>query len=207
LDSNNILSPKDSPHGLTYEEHAKRFWKHILSIPSNQNPREDRTGGRCAVGQAGSSSPVFYLANGSGQIDRTCTIPHGKGVLLPVMVVEVSDKERPNATVEELHKIATKDQDSVTSMYLRVDDKEYDVEYLKSYRIHTDPFDVVFPDNAIYDALPGRAKAVADGHYIITDVLPKGKHEIHYKSSLRCDGANCYEPNFAQDIKYTLTVE
>jgi hypothetical protein len=92
-------------------------------------------------------------------------------------------------------------------MYLRVDDKEYDAEYLKSYRIHTDAFDVVFPDNAIYDARPGRGKAVADGHYILTDVLPEGKHEVHYKSSLRCNGANCYEPNFEQDIKYTLTVE
>jgi hypothetical protein len=208
LDSNNILSPNDSPHGLTYEEHAKRFWKHLLSIPSDQSPIKDKTGEKCAVGQENSSSPVFYLVGSNGsKVERTCTIPHGKGVLIPVMVVEVSDQERPNATEEELHKISSKDQDSVTSMYLRVDDKEYDKNYLSKYRIHTDAFDVVFPDNAIYNAAPGKSKAVADGHYILTDVLPKGKHEIHYKSSLTCEGEDCLEPRYEQDIKYTLTVE
>ncbi len=207
LDSINIFSPKDSPFGLTYEEHAKGFWKYILSIPSDQNPREDKTGESCGVGQENSNAPVFYLANGRGQSERACTIPYGKGVLIPVMVVEVSDKQRPNVPVEELHKIATKDQDSVTSMYLKVDGKEYDFQYLKSYRIHTDAFDVVFPENAIYEASPGKSKAVADGHYIITDVLPKGKHEVHFKSSLRCEGIDCYEPEFEQDIKYTITVE
>ena len=207
LESINILSPKDNPFGLAYEEHAKRFWKHFLSIPSDQSPMQDKTGEKCAVGQE-NSSPVFYLfGSGGSKVERTCTIPHGKGVLIPVMVVEVSDKERPNATVEELHKIATKDQDSVTSMYLRVDDKEYDMNYLSKYRIHTDPFDVVFPDNALYNAAPGKSKAVADGHYIMTDVLPKGKHEIHYKSSLTCEGEDCLEPNHEADIKYTLTVE
>jgi hypothetical protein len=93
-------------------------------------------------------------------------------------------------------------------MYLRINDKEYDFEYLRSYRINaTDAFDVVFPENALYEASPGKYKAVADGHYILTDVLPRGKHEIHFKSSLRCEGQDCYEPEFAQDIKYTLTVE
>jgi hypothetical protein len=48
---------------------------------------------------------------------------------------------------------------------------------------------------------------VADGYYIMTDVLPKGKHEIHYKSSLTCEGEDCLEPNHEADIKYTLTVE
>ena len=198
---------KEQSLGLTYEEHATGFWKYILSIPSDQNPREDKTGKRCAVCQINSSSPVFYLANGRGQFDRVCTIPYGKGLLIPVMVVEVSDKEVPKDTVDDLHKIATKDQDSVTSMYLKIDDKEYDFEYLRSYRIHTVAFDVVFPENAIYSAAPGKSKAVADGHYILTDVLPKGKHEVHYKSSLRCEGENCFEPEFEQDIKYTLTVE
>jgi hypothetical protein len=208
LDSITILSPKDSPFGLTYEEHTKGFWNYILSIPSDQNPLNDNTGEKCAVGQENSSSPVFYLfGTGGGKAERTCTIPYGKGVLIPVMDVEVSDHQRPNANVDDLNRIATKDQDSVTSMYLRVDDKEYDFDFLKSYRTHTDSFDVVFPKNAIYEASPGKSKVVADGHHIITDILPKGKHEIHFKSSLRCEGQDCYESEFEQDVKYTITVE
>ena len=100
-----------------------------------------------------------------------------------------------------------KNQDSVSSLYLKIDDKEYDSTYLGGFRTHTDAFDVVFPENAIYNAAPGKSKAVADGHYIITDVLPKGKHEIHFKSSLTNQGEDCLEPNFETDVKYTLIVE
>jgi hypothetical protein len=207
LDLNNIFPPESNPYGLTYKEHVVNFWKYLLSIPSDQNPINDKTGEMCANGQTNSNSSVFYLANGRGKSERTCTLPSGKGVLIPVMVVEVSDKEVQNATEEKLHKVAKKDQDSVTSLYLRIDDKEYDKNYLSKFRTHTDAFDVVFPENMLYSAAPGKSKAVADGYYIITDVLPKGKHEVHYKSSLTCQGEDCLEPNFEQDIKYALTVE
>ena len=130
LESINILSPKDSPFGLAYEEHAKDFgniFYLFLLIKAQCKTKQERS----VPSARKTPSPVFYLfGSGGSKVERTCTIPHGKGVLIPVMVVEVSDKERPNATVEELHKIATKDQDSVTSMYLRVDDKEYDMNYL-----------------------------------------------------------------------------
>jgi len=207
LDSNNFFPPESNPFGLTYKEHVVNFWKHLLSIPSDQSPINDKTGEKLINGQTNSNSSVFYLANDRGKSERTCTIPSGKGVLIPVMVVEVSDKEVQNATEEKLHKVAKKDQDSVTSMYLKIDDKEYDKNYLSKYRVHTDAFDVVFPENAIFGVTSGKSKTVADGYYIITDVLPKGKHEIHYKSSLTSEGEDHLEPNFEQDIKYTLTVE
>ena len=79
--------------------------------------------------------------------------------------------------IEKLAQSCQKNQDSVTSLYLRISDKEYDKNYLSKYRTHTDAFDVVFPENMLYSAAPGKSKAVADGYYIITDVLPKGKHE------------------------------
>jgi hypothetical protein len=204
----NIYPPGSSPYGISYKENIENYYKYLLSIPSDQSPVNDKTGEKCANGQTNSSSPVFYLANsGGGKAERTCTIPHGKAVLIPVMVVEVSDKERQNATVDDLRRIAKKDQDSVTDMYLRIDDKEYDFNYLKKFRTHTDAFDVVFPENAIFGVTAGKSKAVADGYFIMTDVLPKGKHEVHFKSSLICPGVDCLEPNFAQDTKYLLTVK
>jgi hypothetical protein len=208
LDLVNIFPPKGSPYGLTYEEHIKNYWKFIISIPADQNPVNDETGEKSVTSQINSSSSVFYLADSRrGKTERTCTIPSGKGVLIPVMVVEVSDKERPNAPLEELQKMAKKDQDSVSSLYLKIDSKEYDSAYLDGFRTHTDAFNVVFPENAIYNAPPGKSTAVADGHYIITDVLSKGKHEIHFKSSLTNQGEDCLEPNFETDVKYTLIVE
>ena len=67
--------------------------------------------------------------------------------------MEISDKEAPNRSIEDLHKIAKKDQDSVTSLYLKIGNKEYSRQDLKKYRTPTEDFEVTFPKNAIFGAL------------------------------------------------------
>jgi hypothetical protein len=52
----------------------------------------------------------------------------------------------------------------------------------------------------------GPSKAVSDGFYIITKPLAKGTYPIHFKSSLLCTEPGCSEPNFAQDITYTIII-
>ena len=152
------------------------------------------------------NSSVFYLTPNNGGIsERTCEVPAGKGLFIPVMQVEFSDKEAPGATIEELASGAKKDQDSVNSLYLMIDDQEYNFDDLRKYRTNTDAFEVDFPDNAIYGVIEGGpSKVVADGYYIMTDPLPKGNHTVHFKSSLSCLDPGCAEPNFAQDIKYNV---
>ena len=204
----NIFNPENNPYGLPYEQHVKDFWKWIISIPQDKNPWADESGETCTIGQLETNSSIFYLSgNGGGKSDRICKLPAGKGLFIPVSPFEISDKEAPNRPVEDLHKIAKKDQDSVTSLYLKIDDKEYTRQDLSKYRIPTDDFKVVFPQNAIFGASEGSSKAVADGYYVITEPLVKGNYTIIYKSSLICPGIDCIEPNFAQDIKYTLIVE
>jgi hypothetical protein len=200
-----ILSTESKPFGQSYEQHVINFWKWIVSLPEDENPWQDQTGAKCTNGQSDTNSSVFYLSgNGGGKSERICEVPAGKGLLIPVSQVEISDKEAPGSSVEDLHKLAKKDQDSVTSLYLKVDDSEYSQENLTKYRIHTGDFEVNFPVNAIFGVLePGPSKAVADGFYVITEPLQKGNHTIWYKSSLICPG-ECMEPNFAQDIKYDL---
>ena len=205
----NIFPPGSKPYGLTYAEHEKNFWKWILEIPANESPVNDRTGEKCANGQSNTNSSIFYLSMNNGGIsERTCKVPVGKGLLIPVMQVEWSDKEAPGASVEELHKSAKKDQDSVNSLYLKISDKEYKYKDLINYRTHTDVFEVVFPNNGIFGVIEGGlSKVVADGFYIITEPLIKGNYSIHFKSSLICPDPGCAEPNFAQDIKYNIVAE
>ena len=204
----NIFPPESKPFELTYEEHVKNFWKWVLSIPQDKNPWDDQTGENCAIDQLETNSTVFYLSsNGGGKSERTCTIPAGKGLFIPVSPFEISDKEAPNRSIEDLYKIAKKDQDSVTSLYLKIGDKEYSRQDLEKYRNPTEEFEVVFPNNAIFGATEGSSKAVADGYYVITEPLEKGTYTILYKSSLICPEIDCIEPNFAQDIKYDLIVE
>ena len=195
----NIFPPGGKPYGLSYVDHIKNFWKWLLHIPAKENPTNDPTGANCASDQLNANSSVFYLAHGVGEVTRTCKVPAGKGLFIPVMEVEVSDKEVPNTSVEGLASAAKTDQDSVTSLYLKIDDKEYKYENLTKYRTHTDPFEVIFPDNGLYGVLQGGiSKVVADGFYIITEPLTKGNHTVHFKSTL---------PDYVQDLNYNIIVE
>ncbi len=160
------------------------------------------------IGQLETNASVFYLSgNGGGKSDRTCKVPAGKGLFIPVSPMEISDKEVPNTSLEDLHKIAKKDQDSVTSLYLKIDDKEYTRQDLSKYKNTYKDFQVVFPKNAVFGATEGISKAVGDGYYVITEPLEKGNYTIVYKSSLICPEIECIQPNFAQDINYKLIVE
>jgi hypothetical protein len=196
----NVIAPTSNPYGLTYEQHVENFWKWLLPLPKDMSPWNDQDGHNCTNGQSGSNSSVFYLSgNGGGKSERTCNVPAGKGLFIPVSPMEISDKEAPNSSVEQLHNIAKNDQDSVTSLYLKVDDKEYSRQDLEGYRTDTKGFEVVFPKNAIFGVSEGPSKAVADGYYVITEPLEKGNHTIVYKSTLSLP--------FAQDITYNIIVE
>lgn len=208
----NIYPPGSKPYGLTYADHIENFWKWLIQIPEKENPVNDPIGQNCANGQSNSSSPVFYLAqNNGGSSERICKVPAGKGLFIPVMQVEVSDKELPNASVEDLYKSAKEDQDRVLplggTLYLKIDDKEYKKENLTKYRTHTDSFEVVFPNNGIFGIKEGGvSKAVADGFYVITEPLTKGTYTILVKSGQEhCPDESC--PVFAQDIKHTIIAE
>lgn len=202
----NIYPPGSSPYGVPYSEHIENFWKWILAIPAKDNPFDDQTGEKCATGQSNRSSMFYLSPNSGGRSDRTCEVPVGKALFIPLMPAEYSDLEQRGASVEQLSATVKKDQDAVNSLYLKIDDKEYKYDNLTKYRIHpTPPFEVTYPDNAIFGVVKGgNSTAVADGYYIITEPLAKGNHTIHYKSSLICSDPDCAEPNFVIDIKYNI---
>jgi hypothetical protein len=203
-----IFPPNSKPYGLSNEQHIKNFWKWIISFPKDRNPWNDSTGANCDNGQSRTNSSVFYISgNGGGISVRTCKVPAGKSLFIPVSPMEISDKEAPKSSVGDLSNIAKKDQDSITSLYLKIDNKEYTRQDLAKYRTHTGAFEVVFPKDAIFGATEGSSKAVADGYYVITEPLAKGPHVIQFKSSLICPGTDCIQPNFAQDIKYNLVAQ
>jgi len=205
----NVFPPETKPYGLTYSDHIKNFWKWILAIPAKENPINDRTGDKCGIDQSETNSSIFYLAfNNGGKSERTCKIHAGKGLFIPVMQVEISNKDLPNASVEDLTANTKGDQDSVNSLYLQIDNKELNYDDLVKYRTNTGGFQVDMADNAIFGIVKGgNSTAVADGFYILTEPLTKGNHTINFRSSLICSDPDCADPNFAQDIKYNIIAE
>ena len=69
-----FITKRQSP--WTYEEHAKRFWKHLLSVPSDQSPMKDKTGEKCAVGQETSKNIVEHDLKHVGMADVLVVIAH-----------------------------------------------------------------------------------------------------------------------------------
>ena len=204
----NVFPPGGKPYGLDYSEHIQNFWKWMLAIPANDSPFNDASGEKCSTNQTNTNSSVFYLSpNDGGVSERTCKVPVGKGLLIPVMQVEISDKEMPGGSVEELSKSAKEDQDKVNSLYLKIDDKEYKYDNLTKYRTHTEPFEATFPNQGIFGVTQGGiSKVVADGWYLITEPIAKGNHTIHFKSSLSSDPTS-EEPPYGTDVTYHINAE
>jgi hypothetical protein len=121
-------------------------------------------------------------------------------------LIKISNNKIDKRSVEVLTNAAKKDQDSVNSLYLKIDNEEYTYNDLLKYRIQpTEPFQVIFPDNGIFGVADGGpSQVVADGWYIISEPLKPGNHTVHFRSSLSCPDVGCIEPAFAMDVKFNI---
>ncbi len=193
-----IFDPKSNPYGRTYEEHIIGDWSRNLSLPLDENPMEDNTGER--IHGVSTNSPLVYLSGNTGGTSvRNCGIKSGVGCFISIGDAVYSQGEKPGSTVGELHALAKQDQDNVTDLYLKIDDKEFKFEDLKAYRFHTKDFEVNFPQNGLFSAKPGPSKAVVDGYYVITKGFDRGKHTIVTKASVS-------DPSWNSEVTYNLEV-
>lgn len=204
------LFPIDSrPFGLSYEDYVKNYWKLMLSIPAVNNTMNDEAKVTCTNEQDISNTSIFYLpSNLGGKSERTCKIPEGLAIFIPIIMVEFSTKEAPSLTISELHDSAKSDQDQVSSLYLKVDNTVFNDADLRKYRTHTADFQAKFADKGLFGVIAGgNSTVVADGYHVIIKPLPKGTHTIHSVGVLPCIETDCLEPNFTTDVKTNLIVE
>src|SRR5919108_6168640 len=120
LSSSPVIFPPDSqPYGLTYGEWTAKWWQWAHSIPAANNPMLDQTGKDCAQAQ-NQTGPVWFLAGtGAGSAERTCTIPGGKAILLPI--INTANVRTAGETQEQLLAGVKEYQDKVTTLDASVD--------------------------------------------------------------------------------------
>ncbi len=212
-----VVPPSANFQGLSYAEWSVLHWQWTYSLPVDGHPLFDTAD--CDAGQTGK---VWFLGGTyasteivpgvfEGVANRTCRIPSGTALMLPLVNVEASTIEGNGETAAELAELASFITDfiDVSSLFLEIDGKS--VTDLEDYRFESPPF--VFgplPDNNILqyfevDAPEGATSlSVSDGYWAIVKPLSVGTHTLHWGGVL--DLTSIDGPLFSQDITYTITV-
>ena len=81
-----VFSRDSSPYGTPYGEWLSKWWQWNMQIPIADHPRDNYSPQKCTVSQNGS---VWFLPDIlSGKEERTCTIPSGRAILVPLLTGE-----------------------------------------------------------------------------------------------------------------------
>ncbi|MGD9713323.1 MAG: hypothetical protein AB7V46_14815 [Thermomicrobiales bacterium] len=174
----NVLSADVEFADLTLGEWSARWWQWVISFPMAVNPSFDGTGERCHFGQSG---PLFFLASSPNSVERSCTVPEGMAIFIPLAHSQCSTADVPpyfGRDAAELAQCATRDGNAsgVGGISLRVDGEL--IPDLASYRATTPPFTQVVGADNMYGLPAGVSLAVGDGFQVILMPLPPGEHEV-----------------------------
>jgi len=178
--------------GATYGEWSARWWQWLLSIPTATNPT---LGGDCAQGQ---DDDVWFLPGTfGGSATRTCTIPAGKPIFLP-LINAVAFKPTGGETLLDLRRLAAAFVDTVNVLDCTIDGTALDAEVLFAFRVHSPSFSVVAPPGALLHA-SATDPMVSDGYWLLLEPFPPGTtHEIVVSTGT--------SGGFSADVTYTLTI-
>jgi hypothetical protein len=194
-----VFSKDSAPYGTPYPEWIAKWWNWTLSIPKGEHPRDDFTPEKCAANQGG---PVWFLADQlGGREERTCNIPEGKAILIPLLTGECA-YDTPEVKNDDDLRICAIAGDEYGLVQATVDGRT--IEDLERYRTESGFFNSTQVENNIYDAPAGTFRSYADGYFVFLEPLPAGEHEVNLKVSV----LNPIEPtyNYNADWTYHLNV-
>jgi hypothetical protein len=174
-----VFSKDSAPYDIPYGEWLAKWWQWSFSIPTAQHPRDAYTPEKCAINQKG---PVWFLADQlGGREERTCTIPAGKAIFVPLLVGEC-DYSIPDVKSDEALRRCAMAGNEHGVIEATVDDRK--LKSLEQYRTQSGFFNITIPENNIYGSIPGTFRALADGFFVFLEPLPAGKHDVHLKVSV-----------------------
>ncbi|WZO98431.1 hypothetical protein EP7_000010 [Isosphaeraceae bacterium EP7] len=193
-----VLPPHSIVDGKPIGEYTADWWRWALGFSSPGDPFTDPTGADANLNQSG---PVFFLAGTAGsEATRTFNVPAGKFLLVPLLVVELSQLELGDFSLTEAQVRAEVNAivDQVDSLHASIDGVE--VPNLFDHREQSpafsysaaagNPFGVPTGDSGI---------AVAGGYWLMLSPLEVG--ETHVLSF----GGGISSFNFSVSVTSTIT--
>jgi hypothetical protein len=197
-----VFSVQSKPYGLTYPEWSVKFWQWFMGIPGDTHPMNDISGKNCGTNQ--NDSNMWYLTGAaSGTVERTCSIPAGKAILVLVAGNECSYAEYPNLKSESELRACAVSGNEVYSIDASIDGVP--IKDIRNYRVQSPFFNLTYPENNVFGAPAGPSQAVSDDFLLILEPLKVGKHDLDF-SQTTLDNPTTGTQSFAYAVKYHLIV-
>jgi hypothetical protein len=171
-----IFPIESSPYGLTYGEWSARWWQWLLSVPRSKSPAFDSSGDNANVNQFDPNvlflcQTIYSVKKARTTQDRAVTMRAGRSVFMPIInwlsVFHVDGK-----TDEELVSVAKKRMDVVSELEVVINGVTIK-EGLERYRVRSPFFDLVVPEDNIFELSAGFRHFVSEGYWIFLKPLEK----------------------------------
>jgi hypothetical protein len=206
-----VVSPSEAYLGMSYGDWSAAWWQWTTQLPDAKYLYVgDSDGHRCSD-YVQTSAPVFFLVGGGDEHKtavRTCTVPRGKAIFLPIINVECSTLEPAPWHGDNEYALRTCASNWVNPTVLRSLKVVLDGAPLNNLQ-NTRAQSPVFPFTSLTDTgnlgVKGTGSSVADGYWVLLKPLSPGKHTIHFEAKWPplSDGTG---GNY-QNVTYQLTIE
>jgi hypothetical protein len=192
------LVSADASAGDVSQALQREWWQWAMSIPSATNPVYDKTGNRCGLAQRGD---FWFLAGSTGgKVSRSCTIPQGVKLLVPV----VNNVCFPDATIDAATCISETDgfiaSYGLGDVTLTVDGHDVAVEDVRD----ASEWFIAVDSNGLFGYKPGVYKAnIARGYWGIVDSAtwaPGSTHTIEFAARGAFSLAVTYKVTVAEHV-------
>jgi hypothetical protein len=208
-----VVEPNKKAYGQSYGEWGAAWWTWALELPAANHPLLDETGDFCDAGQQG---PVWFLAgNFGGETERTCAIPSGKALLVPVFNSWADNvpPDYPDTTTlgfskKELTDLCEQTIANPETLSVELDGKP--LNDLDQYLVKPTRFSFAMPANGLYTEAFGvpfsgeipKPGAVSCGYYLLLEPLQDGEYLLRIEAANSRDA----DPRFSLVVTYHLEI-
>jgi hypothetical protein len=197
-----VYSKDSSPFGTAYSEWIHKWWQWNQGTPSSQHPRDNFTAQKCTTNQNG---PVWFLPDIlTGKEERSCTIPAGKAILVPLLTGECHNNGTPPIMSDDELRKCAREGDEFGVLAATLDGR--DIQNLDQYRTQTGFGNITVVKDNIFDNLPGTFNSSnADGFFVFLEPPSPGKHDLQLTTSVLNPTTPSY--NYAAEVVYHLDIK
>jgi hypothetical protein len=194
-----LFAKDSSPFGIPYSDWISQWWQWNMEIPKEQHPRDNYAPEKCSINQDG---PVWFLPDIlTGREERTCMIPAGRGILVPLLTGEYHEDYPGQLTDSQIRQAAMAGNEYGLVTASLDGNPLKNLEQYRTQSFHN----ITVPQDNVFQNPPGTFKGMSDGFFIFLEPLPSGNHKLQLKTSV----SNPIEPqyNYASEAIYDLIIK